>query len=549
MSGSQGGKSGEGPSEQCRSFAPSLAAFVSGALPPEQEQAIAAHVATCGWCAARLAAYAEVDALLREAPAPEPPPSLRAGLYARIAAAEERQASARHSPSESETTVRRTRTHDTPAGPDVATIPTRHAPPSGAASRAARWIGTLAALLVVALLAGLFARQQQQQHVTTPSHHVHATATATAVPQRVCTPSEVQANLPAQRDLTSLVDLAMTGPSSGWAIGAIADSYIQPTTYHALLLRYSACRWEPTSDSLPDAQLSSIAMVSPDEGWAAGVQGNAPLLLHYQQGKWSKLTPPPTGDISSFTIVRALPTGEAWVVGRTPAGTSGYLGISLLHLFAGKWTRIDTPFEDVNDLAQAGPDDMWLLGTKHSSTGTELGHYQGGVLTKEVAQAAGEYLTDVHMLAPNDGWATGSSYVSGNETGANPTVNRLVALHYDGSTWTETNTGVAADAHSLMVLGQGEAWSYANATTVPQVITSTQREHSGQWQTVAWPYTDVITLAHFTCLTADDCWALGTYLLPDATRTIGNGQTVTVKGQTQVLLHYNNGAWHEYGHV
>src|SRR5262249_32270576 len=86
MSGSRGERAGEGPSEQCRLLAPSLAAFAEGALPPEEAESVAAHVAGCGWCAARMAAYAEVDALVREAPSPSPPPSLRAGLYARIAA-------------------------------------------------------------------------------------------------------------------------------------------------------------------------------------------------------------------------------------------------------------------------------------------------------------------------------------------------------------------------------------------------------------------------------------------------------------------------------
>src|SRR5262249_39008630 len=90
MFGSQGAGSNR-PDEAGHVFEPLLAAIAEGALPPGEGGAVAAHVAECDWCAARVATYAEVDALIRAAPAPLPPASLRAGLYASIAA-EARQA-------------------------------------------------------------------------------------------------------------------------------------------------------------------------------------------------------------------------------------------------------------------------------------------------------------------------------------------------------------------------------------------------------------------------------------------------------------------------
>src|SRR5262245_34218761 len=85
--------------------ASSLAAFAEGALPADAMRAIAAHVARCDECAERVAAYAEIDELVRAAPAPMPPAALRAGLFARIGAetqqdsrrqvAEDREASSR----------------------------------------------------------------------------------------------------------------------------------------------------------------------------------------------------------------------------------------------------------------------------------------------------------------------------------------------------------------------------------------------------------------------------------------------------------------------
>src|SRR5689334_787829 len=99
MSGSRG-NGNDWPSGECRVFAPSLAAFAEDALPPAEAHAVAAHLAGCDRCAQRVAAFAEVDALIHAAPLPTPPASLRAGLYARISArssaAETRQASNGH---------------------------------------------------------------------------------------------------------------------------------------------------------------------------------------------------------------------------------------------------------------------------------------------------------------------------------------------------------------------------------------------------------------------------------------------------------------------
>src|SRR6185369_6709411 len=104
-----------------------------------------------------------------------------------------------------------------------------------------------------------------------------------------------QASLP---DHTLLYDLAMTSSGTGWAVGATPDTLSTKTTYHSLILRLSDCRWAPFGVSLPNAHLQSLAMVSLAEGWAAGEQGQKPLLLHYQNGVWNALTPAPTGDIT-----------------------------------------------------------------------------------------------------------------------------------------------------------------------------------------------------------------------------------------------------------
>jgi len=538
---SEGRRSGgEGPSEHCHLLEPALAAFVEGVLPSGKAPAVAEHVAGCGWCATRLALFAEVDTLLREAPTPVPPASLRAALYARITA-EARRASQQHRTSEVASILRKT---DTPHSPAESASPmprSRQAPGPAAISR---WVGLVAAVLIVALLAGIIAIRGQRGTDTGPA----AQSTATDVLQRACAPDEIQARLPGR---SRLADLAMTGPGTGWAVGSIADSDSASATYHTLMLGFSNCQWRALGTGIPNAGLGSIAMVSQHEGWAAGdIAGHTPLLLHYAEGSWSKVTPP-FGDISRFLLVRALSTGEVWIVGRTPAGRRPSPGIAVLHYANGQWIRIETPFNEASDIAPTGPGDAWLAGYRLPNISTEvveLAHLQSGSLGAEVILDPRISLTHLRMSAPNEGWAMGSLYVSGNETGANPTVTRPIALHYDGSHWTEVHTGVSANARALDVFGQGSAWSYTTRG-IPEYIVSTQRDHAGQWQNVAWPFKDIMEFSRLTCVTPDDCWAIGSYRLPDTTLPDGTGGAITVINFGSLLLRYANGAWHEYGHV
>jgi hypothetical protein len=156
------------------------------------------------------------------------------------------------------------------------------------------------------------------------------------------------------------------------------------------------------------------------------------------------------------------------------------------------------------------------------------------------------------MLAPDDGWALGVATVSGNETTADPTVTRPLALHYNGSSWTEANTGVSPSARTIDVLGPDMAWAYTTAIPDPskgEFIVSTQREYAGRWTEVRWPYHDIRSMSRLTCVTPDDCWAIGEYPLPETTQTMSDGSTYIILSEGSLLLRYENGSWYQYGHM
>jgi hypothetical protein len=420
-------------------------------------------------------------------------------------------------------------------------------------------LALVATVLIVALLATVLTRLGQN-HTKTPPAVMPTTTTkvATVTPAPACPPGEVQASLP---PLTTLFDLAMTSPGTGWAVGSVSDgnNTVQDPqgTSHSIVLRLADCHWAPFGSSLPNGAFWSIAMVSPNEGWMTGERSHTPLLLHYTAdatgGTWSQVNLAPMGDVSGLGLVRALPSGEIWIASGD-SGTSAGSGRALLHRAGGTWTRIPINVAEIDDIGPVGPGDVWIIGRSWPADNTsvpELAHLQGGTITQVIKLDPRNAYTNLRVFAPDDVWAYGVATVSGNETSADPTVTRPLTLHYNGSQWTETNTGVSPSARHIDVLGPGMAWAYTTAVPDPQrgeFIVSTQRELAGSWTTVAWPFKDVRAIAHITCVTPDDCWALGDYALPNTTRTNPDGTTFVVINEGWLLLRYANGAWYQYGH-
>jgi hypothetical protein len=150
----------------------------------------------------------------------------------------------------------------------------------------------------------------------------------------------------------------------------------------------------------------------------------------------------------------------------------------LLHLTGGRWTRIETPLNDVSDLAPV-------------------------------------------------------------------LVMQSFLMHDDGKQWArEPGAAAYASARGVDVFGQGVAWAYYSNGRSLEFIVATRRELAGNWMNVAWPFKDVQSISHLTCVTPDSCRALGSHPLPDR-----NAGGVVVKDFGSLLLHFATGAWYEDGHM
>ncbi|MGH2515041.1 MAG: hypothetical protein ACRDHP_05240, partial [Ktedonobacterales bacterium] len=203
---------------------------------------------------------------------------------------------------------------------------------------------------------------------------------------------------------------------------------------------------DSAGQTVTQTNLSSVSMVSPGEGWVAG---------------------------NSVTFsIQARPTAtvahSGWF---SYAPLTGYHVVSdrmlLYHYQNGTWTPVHVNVSgggaQLNAISMDSRTDGWAAGSL-------LLHFDGTTWRQQTLPVRG-MLTEVRMVAPNDGWALGVREGSAPHT---PFI-----LHYDGTAWTEQAlpAGLGADAQhiisvrNLVALPTGDAWILVTRFPVGTTVT------------------------------------------------------------------------------
>ncbi len=159
----------------------------------------------------------------------------------------------------------------------------------------------------------------------------------------------------------------------------------------------SALYWHRVAVPGGDDQLggvSSLVMISPTDGWAAGSGAAGPLLLHWDGTQWTNsgnLFPGANYGILSFS---ALASNDVWAVGLIKSSLWQTL---VIHWDGAQWTVVPSP--------------------------------NPGTLDSTYFQA--NRLNAVTALAANDVWAVG-------EFSNDRKIGVPLALHWDGAQWAQT---------------------------------------------------------------------------------------------------------------
>ncbi|HEX2348822.1 MAG TPA: zf-HC2 domain-containing protein, partial [Ktedonobacterales bacterium] len=449
---------------------PLLAAHHAGALSPADAAQVERHLRGCAACRKRSEQIA-IDQIIRAAPAPTVGPELRQRLYARIAAvnSEASETDARASLRDARRVESRPliRSH----GPRVAQR---------------GWLSGVAAVLLVALLVGVFWTLPHIRRQAAPA----ATATVAISPPIVgpvaCAPGATSINLPAN---TVLSDMALTSPTDGWAVGGTMSD--QGYMTQGVIMRFSKCKWSPVAFDLKGMGLSQIAMDSPTDGWATGdsTDSNDPVLFHLSDGVWKQAPLPDELQVANSYIaqMRAFAPGNVWLTAFTPKTSQGQMSpMLLLHLMNGQWSTVICPLPILYAVAPVGPEELWLAGETATTTDQashfRFAHFKDGQWSV-MLQPEGAELTTLRATSPTDVWASG--YIPAAQSAG--FFVRPVVAHYDGSGWQAAPQAIPPNAGADVMtyaLGDGEGWAelvttHESAQGPPRAAISTLWRETG----------------------------------------------------------------------
>ncbi|HLV99528.1 MAG TPA: hypothetical protein VKT82_12715 [Ktedonobacterales bacterium] len=393
-----------------------------------------------------------------------------------------------------------------------------------------------------------------------------------------------------QRRKKADVPLLAGGPLRGSAAPAAAAPFSAPARKPKLwghplslavislvLVALMLCALVPLSSTafndIGEMDLTSVSMVSANEGWAVGdfdqlssignVRG---VIWHYHNGQWTPMLSPAQ---SGLTGVSALPDGEAWAV--------GYDG-TLLHELGGIWTQeASGTTDDLYGIAMISPTEGWVVGgivpiasvnnrfvagisapAAHSrfspavtsrardESNCTILHYTAGhwsSVTCPGRDPAIYPLESVAGLPDGEAWAVGYEGIFHERQGVweqvkSPTRlglrsialvsategwavgNSGIILHEQGGVWSQALQADAPYLNGVAVSSTGEGWMVGGSGSM-------LHETRGTWSPDAIP-----------AITSND------YL--DAVTLLPDGQEGWAVGVDQLILHLHNGVWSLY---
>ncbi len=295
-----------------------------------------------------------------------------------------------------------------------------------------------------------------------------------------------------------------------------------------------------------DSGLVAASASSPTDIWAVGQS-----TIHWDGTKFTAFPAPMIkGDNTSELngVVDISPT-LAWAAGNVNIGEANP-GQVIEQWNGIEWKVVAGPSlppgveASVFAMAATSADDIWAIGSLLGDEGEQLfylfEHWNGSQWTATTLANGGAFLFGASADATNDVWAVG---FSGFENDNSSTL----ALHYNGSTWSEVptpNVGVGANQlNAALALAPNNVWAVGFSTPVqpPQeAATLTLIEHydGTNWSVVESPNVGPASIYQsnrlfgITADSANDIWAFGSYFSSD-----GSGH------QHTLLEHWNGTGW------
>jgi hypothetical protein len=318
-------------------------------------------------------------------------------------------------------------------------------------------------------------------------------------------------------------------PARALESGGKGGAPIQPAT------PYTATWTVVPNGSTPPSNLEDVAALNAGDAWAVGSS-----IIHWDGASWQ---PVATSAGVAPQAVAAAAADDVWVVGTSATGTG------TAHWDGQTWQTVPSPNGSLssnmlNDVTIVSPTDVWAVGSSRDPiyifSEVLVLHWDGQTWTQVAIPRTNmdiQALTAVTAFGPNNVWAVGTTctYTSVH----NCSSQRTLILHWDGSTWTVAPENVGA-AYLADVAGSGPNDIWAVGYAFVQVVSGlAEQPVMMHWNGTAWSQVTVPSadpdssyLRAVTVLTATDAWAGG----------YSGGTTTNPTHQTQ-LMHWDGTNW------
>ena len=290
--------------------------------------------------------------------------------------------------------------------------------------------------------------------------------------------------------------LAMVSSSDVWAVGSG-------------IMHYDGRHWQLVTEPT-DASLSSIAMLSATDGWAAGEH----TLLHYDGHGWQVAQTWPHVLLSNLVMLSAT---DGWMLaGSAPPDMKSYHDF-MLHYDGQTWSEVKLPIPSMGflSLTTTSAHDLWLVAGKDYETPSLLLHYNGvDWSTTPIPALDNELFMSAWLIySPSDFWLAGQRI-----------------HHFDGRTWkTVTTVEFGGPYKAVDMVSPHEGWLLGEQGIMHFV--------NGVWVLQKKVNPDSVS---------------GTFMRSNSDGWVVGSQSVLVHGLYQFrpfFLHYDGLVWYEVSYL